>query len=287
MQYVPQTELSATCGNCKRRTKLTCKTKFELPCTDDYYYSAPFRGPCGWRGVLWEFPSLIHCPHCGNVLWVEDPVITKRPSSCRSLIVPCQPLLPLFPEKPGHCDSPTGPDSPQENESDVPEADPANSNEFIIPETRFPNINESFNCLESAKAIDKDKELQVRIYIWRRYNDKVCDRHSLPLSDMKLVTGRLQILTDSRWRKNTLRILELAEERLIRKENELDRLLAAEVNRNLGNFETALFHLDKVTDKEYPYYKKAITHLCHQRNRYTAELSEVIGTLVWPCWGWL
>ena len=128
-------------------------------------------------------------------------------------------------------------------------------------------IPEMFEFLDSGEVAGEKQEYTVRLEIWLTYNDRIrvgCGQ-KLRWSSSKFDGIVTQSPEDyERWRNNLVRLLELTER--IEPENYF-RL--AEINRHLGNFETASAVLKKnQSSEEYGQIRKAILKGCKERNRY-------------------
>ena len=123
----------------------------------------------------------------------------------------------------------------------------------------FLNIDEYFEALENGLWRSKDDEFYIRQRILWKFNNRV--KSGQPLfndeQEKKL------------WRDN-INLLLL----LIDYENTNQKILAAELNRNLGNFENCLDILNTIKDPELDWIKNAFSEECKKKNTEVFELKQ-------------
>ena len=137
------------------------------------------------------------------------------------------------------------------------------------PTLRIPGM---FGFLNSKEVTNEKQEYTVRLEIWLTYNDRVRSA----LAKGKTLRWRSSesdgIITKSaedyeRWKENLVRLLEL-----VGKIHPKEYLRLAEINRHLGNFETAAAILEKYKTRKYADIKNLILEGCKDRNRYILPL---------------
>jgi hypothetical protein len=124
----------------------------------------------------------------------------------------------------------------------------------------FPSLPQYFKALKAGTAQNTSEEIQIRLLIWRQFNGIIRSG------------GQFSSGEEARWTKNCKDLLRLLEQEM--NENEADnaltnqdgKVVAAELNRNLGNFEAALALLEGLPEK-YDHIKADFQKECGKKNR--------------------
>lgn len=118
------------------------------------------------------------------------------------------------------------------------------------------------NTIDLYKALDvyPDDELYIRLTIWREYNGLF--RHRF--FDSENISH--PILDSQDYKDNCCRLLNL-----LNKEDDDERLIMAELNRNLGNFTECLDLIQKLQRRKDP-IKRIFTLECERGNRCTVRV---------------
>lgn len=114
------------------------------------------------------------------------------------------------------------------------------------------------NDLYRALNIFPEDELSIRLSIWRIYNNKVrsyVDSHSEELSAID------NLLDSKEYQSNCLALLNL-----LNKDNREERILLAELYRNLGNFKECMALIPESARNSYMGIE------CERGNRYTVRI---------------
>lgn len=207
-------------------------------------------------------PDYIYqCPHCGNFLAREslisgNTVDAKFYSDGRRIA----PMLPRFPnlvkckkcnnflwlnkmKEVGTRDRWKSQDSEWQNVSRV----------------AFLGIDDYFGALECGMASDKMDEIYIRGEIWWAYNDRLRKGEKIFISERD----------QQRWRENCIQLMKLFDD-----SNEQQRLIIAEINRNLGNFEECENIMSTINDDDLKWVKEKILSECLKRNQWVIQLND-------------
>ena len=124
---------------------------------------------------------------------------------------------------------------------------------------RFLTLTEYFMALNSGLAENPDEELYIRRRIWWAYNDRIRrDRE-----------GRLFLDDEDKenWKMNCDELLRLLDPEIIN-----HRIMAAEIHRNLGDFEECKKLLQPIQSEIYDFLKSRLLHECDNSNRLVVPL---------------
>lgn len=130
--------------------------------------------------------------------------------------------------------------------------------EKIIPDrASFVSIENHFRAIESNVIENKDDEIFIRMRILWRFNDKF--RYSKTISF-------IDHFQEKQWEDNIRRLIELLDF-----SDEQNKVMIAELNRNLGNFDESLKILEAITDKDYFWMKEKLINECNNNNKCVIE----------------
>lgn len=125
-------------------------------------------------------------------------------------------------------------------------------------EARFLTIDEYLMSIDKKVFSKRKEEKYLRISLWQAYNDRVRDGKDL----FKTETEK------SNWLMNVNRLLEL-----LNYENLNERIMIAELNRNLGNFEKCLEVIDSIESTDLERLKTQFKNECLKKNTSVFEIN--------------
>jgi len=203
------------------------------------------------------------CPKCGNILsnrslMSENPFPSKLYSDWKKMV----PMLPEFPDltKCKECKEifwlsdlkeigASGWEW-EENESTI-------SWNFIT-ELEFLTIDDYYRIVESGFSKDKNEEQYIRMHLWWAYNDRLREGKRLFLGDGD----------ELRWTDNCQKLKVLFDP-----EDVYQKLLIAELNRNMGNFNECMNILQGINDNDLNWVKDKLISQCKKSNRWVVDLN--------------
>ncbi len=122
----------------------------------------------------------------------------------------------------------------------------------------FLGIDDHFKALEAGIAKNKQEELFIRVRIWWAYNDRTRKR-------MKIFEDTNDEL---RWNDNANILLKLFNQSDIN-----EKIMAAELNRNMGNYENCIEIFQSIENNGLDWIKKLLINECEQKNRWVIKLN--------------
>jgi len=141
-------------------------------------------------------------------------------------------------------------------DSEEEEVDPAWA---AAPAVQEPTEDEYYQALGKGLATDPDQERTARIMAWWRRNDAFRDASDTHPRPIATAAGA--------WRENLVALANLLDET-----DEDDRVMKAEVLRELGELEAAKRTLGQITSKEYAQVVRQIRALCDNQDTAVSEL---------------
>lgn len=120
------------------------------------------------------------------------------------------------------------------------------------PRANFLTLNEYFEALENGIAKNRNEELYIRKQICRLFND--------PLRQNKWF--RKPESKDIRREENLKKLLELLDVSYIN-----DRIMAAEIKRNLGEFDECIELINGIDDERFNCLKEQFIKACTKKIR--------------------
>ena len=118
----------------------------------------------------------------------------------------------------------------------------------------FLSIQDNFKTLELGLAENPEEEKYIRIRIWWRFNDRARFKKRLFHSEEEKFM----------WKENLKELLKLLDQKSIN-----ERIMNAEINRNLGNFEICESILESIKSSGYQKFKKGIMNKALKRSSKT------------------
>ncbi len=122
---------------------------------------------------------------------------------------------------------------------------------------RFLSLQLYILAIESPIYTSFEEEFYIRKRLWWHFNDRVRDGKSLFISKFK----------SQRWSENINRLMELLDAIY---DNE--KVMLAELNRNLGKFEKCMDILNSIEDPDFNSIKAAFEKKCNDKNTKVFKL---------------
>lgn len=202
------------------------------------------------------------CPKCGNILSkgsIKDgnPLVGTFFSDEKKLL----PFDPEYPEigKCKRCGNLIWLD-----ESNVVGSDKKiilyNTRILLSQRARFIDIEDYFKALDLGMGYNREKEVYLRKQIWWEHNDRLLERGRM-FKDKK---------DEIKWENNLKRLLELLIE-----EDPTEKIMKAEIFRNLGRFDDCMYVLKSYTFKENQWKLPQMLKECLEKNRWTFTYHEI------------
>lgn len=122
----------------------------------------------------------------------------------------------------------------------------------------FLNIEDYFSALNEELAENMEEELFIRQRIWWAYNDRVRNGNN-PFVDIN---------DEIKWRENCKKLISLLDE------SDLNQsIMIAELNRNLGDFESCLEIIKKIDNDELNWLTDIFISECEKGNKWVVKLN--------------
>lgn len=128
----------------------------------------------------------------------------------------------------------------------------------------FLDVDDCFRLLADIPAENSDEELSMRVRIWRRYNDRIRNGENLFVDENDEV----------RWTENCHKLLSF-----LNPSDLNDKIMSAEIHRNLGDFDTCLRMMESLKDEDLEWVKVQFIRECEKKNRWVIKLSTFIWAL--------
>ncbi len=206
-------------------------------------------------------PNYIYkCPNCGNLIskgsLMSGNTISAKLYSDGKRIAP---MLPEFPNitKCKKCDNIFWLSKLKEIGT-YEWGDNKNSNWQNADCAEFLGIDDYFKALDSGIAENKQEELFIRQRIWYLYNDRARD-------------GKNQFIDEKdeiKWRENCFELILLLDQSDLNQ-----KIMTAEIHRNLGNFENCISIIHSVDNDDLNWLKEKFINECNRKNKCVIELN--------------
>lgn len=123
---------------------------------------------------------------------------------------------------------------------------------------KFLSINDYFRALDEGLAETTEEEIFIRQRIWWSYNDRVRKGNKLFVNKND----------ERRWEMNCYKLINLLDYSDLNQ-----RVMIAELKRNLGDFNGCIEVLESIKDKEFNYVKEKLLDECRKRNSLVIRLN--------------
>lgn len=125
-------------------------------------------------------------------------------------------------------------------------------------EAEFLEIDDYYNAIKKGIAENTDEELFIRQQLWWKYNDRIRSGNKIFQNEDD----------ESRWTENITILRTLLDQTDINQ-----RIMLAEISRNLGDFENCLNIIQDIEDDELNWLKEIYTTECAKKNRWVIKLN--------------
>lgn len=123
----------------------------------------------------------------------------------------------------------------------------------------FLTLNDYFLALEFHLPRTIEEEIYIRKRIWWEMNDRIRFKEELPAYENE----------NQLWSDNIHKLISL-----LNSSDDNEKIIIAELHRNLGNFDTCKKILDSIANPEYDLLKKAMTKACKTKNKKVFQLKK-------------
>lgn len=121
----------------------------------------------------------------------------------------------------------------------------------------FLEIEDYFNAIIKGIFENKDEELFIRQRIWWSYNDRIREGQEIFNDESD----------ELRWIENIQKLKTLLDQSDINQ-----RIMLAEINRNLGDFESCIEIIKTIDNDKLNWLKEKFIKECEQKNRWVIQL---------------
>ena len=125
-------------------------------------------------------------------------------------------------------------------------------------EAKFLTVNDYFVALNNGLVKNSGDALFIRRKIWRAYNDRVRNGNNLFES----------VNDEIRWKENCAELIKLLDQSDLNQ-----RIMIAELKRNLGDFEGCLEIVNRIEEKELKWLKDIFIAECKKGNRIVTKVN--------------
>jgi len=133
-----------------------------------------------------------------------------------------------------------------------------NTDEDLASEkAKFLTIDENVRALKLSENQTKAHETYLRINIWQLFNDRI--RDNLPIFNL----GEEKTI----WENNIIRLAKI-----IDKENDNNKIMIAEIYRNIGKFKKSEEILEKISDTNFSRIIEQFKQEINKGNKYVFEI---------------
>ncbi len=123
---------------------------------------------------------------------------------------------------------------------------------------KFLTIEENFDALKQGIAENKDEEKYIRKQIWWEYNDRKSENQKMFIDEND----------ELMWRENCIAL-----SKLLNFNDTNQRIMIAEINRNLGNFDKCIDIINTIDDTEINWVKEKYITECKKKNKWVILLN--------------
>ncbi len=203
--------------------------------------------------------SYYNCPNCGHLL--SKPNIMSGNTCGAKLYSDGKHIAPMLPEYPNltkcrKCNTFFWLSKLEEVQPFRRGAE-QNSDWLYADRVKFLKIDELFDALKSGIAESKLEERIIRMEIWWAYNDRKRNDQELFINEND----------EMLWKENFKGLMDLLDDSEIN-----DKITAAEIHRNLGNFKECLDIMYSLEEDEINWLKEKFICECNLKNKYVFQL---------------
>jgi hypothetical protein len=123
----------------------------------------------------------------------------------------------------------------------------------------FMSLDDYFRALELRLPRTIEEEIYIRKRIWWEMNDRIRFKDELPAYENE----------NQLWSDNINKLISL-----LNGSDDSEKIILAELLRNLGNFEACQKTLDSIANPEYDWLKIAMTKACKTKNKKVFQLKK-------------
>ena len=207
-------------------------------------------------------PNYIYeCPNCGNL--IQSRSLMSGNTFDAELYSDLKRIAPMLPEFPDLTDCKKCRNifwlSKTKNIGKYSWGDDPNPLRENADLAEFLSIHNYFKALNTNVVENLNEELHIRKRIWWSFNDRIRNGGKL----FRFVNDEV------RWKANIDRLLELLDIEQVDQ-----KIMVAELYRNLGNFERCLELINSIEDSELEWIKMVFNKECRNRNTAVFLLNE-------------
>lgn len=129
----------------------------------------------------------------------------------------------------------------------------------------FLPVNEWHKAIKPGIA--KKDEKYLRKYLWWAFNDRIRNKEKLFVDDND----------EALYTSNCIRLIKLLDKNITE-----EKIMIAEIYRNIENYDQCINTLKEVTDERFEEIIELIRTECGKRNRYVIETGWWFCTFLWP-----
>jgi len=134
-------------------------------------------------------------------------------------------------------------------------------------EVEFLEIEDQFRALDLGMAENKGEEIFIRTRIWFSYNDRLRIPKYMHERLKKGISMFIDENDELNWKKNCTELISLLDQ-----SNLFEKLMLAELHRNLGNFEDCITILNSIDHDGLKSLKEKFILECQLKNRYNVRM---------------
>jgi hypothetical protein len=127
---------------------------------------------------------------------------------------------------------------------------------------KFLEIDDYYIALKTGIAESVEEELFIRQRIWWAYNDRIRNGQKIFIDEND----------ELHWKENVNKLMTLLDRSDIKQ-----RLMIAEINRNLGDFENCISIIQSIDTDDLNWLKEKYVTECERKNKWVIELKKTDG----------
>ncbi len=128
---------------------------------------------------------------------------------------------------------------------------------LMADKAEFLTIPEYFDAIDQNFAKDEDEDFFIRQRAWWAFNDRVRKGENLHNNNNE----------EKIYKENCLSLIKL-----LNSKSDYQKILLAELNRNLGIFETSISFLESIQEEELKWLKEKLITECEKKNPLVIQL---------------